>query len=217
MTEPGPRNRNRAVAELLQSIGDLLEVKGEVGFKVAAYRKAAGHIEGLGEPVERIHAEGRLRQIPGVGQALAQKIGEYLETGRLVYYDRLAAEFPARHVEQLDQAGRKLGRQPVVVDQPAGLQVLANLLRQRLTDPGDLAQPPFGVDPLDRLAQPLDAAGRLAVGRYLEADLALDFEQVADGLQQLGDRSVAITRSRFRHAGSRSPSKTGSCPGDGSS
>ena len=103
--EPGPRNRNREIAELLQSIGDLLEVKGEVGFKVAAYRKAAGRIEGLGEPVERVHVEGRLRQIPGVGQALAQKIGEYLDTGRLVYYDRLAAEFPSGLVELLDVPG----------------------------------------------------------------------------------------------------------------
>jgi DNA polymerase (family 10) len=105
VTEPGPRNRNREIAGLLQSIGDLLEVKGEVGFKVAAYRKAAGRIEGLGQPVEQLHAEGRLRQIPGVGQALAQKIGEYLDTGRLVYYDRLAAEFPSGLVELLDVPG----------------------------------------------------------------------------------------------------------------
>ena len=37
--EPGQRNRNREVAQILEAIGDLLEVKGELPFKIAAYRK----------------------------------------------------------------------------------------------------------------------------------------------------------------------------------
>lgn len=102
---PGPRTRNRAVAALLESIGDILEVKGELPFKVAAYRKGAGTIEGLREPIEKLHAEGRLREIPGVGSALAQKIGEYLDSGRLVYYDRLRAEFPPGVVQMLQVPG----------------------------------------------------------------------------------------------------------------
>src|SRR5215208_2332555 len=90
----GPRNRNREVAELLETIGDMLEVKGELPFKIAAYRKAADKIEALREPIETLHAEGRLREIPGVGPALQQKIGEFLDTGQLAYFDKLAAEFP---------------------------------------------------------------------------------------------------------------------------
>src|SRR6266516_5973214 len=99
--EPGPRSRNREVAELMEAIGDMLEVKGELAFKIAAYRKAAGRIEGLREPIENIHREGRLREIPGVGPALAQKIGEFLDTGRLGYYDKLTSEFPLGLVEVL--------------------------------------------------------------------------------------------------------------------
>src|SRR5204862_2767013 len=90
-----PRRRNGDVAHLLEEIGDLLEIKGESGFRLNAYRSAARRIESLKEPIEQVHAEGRLRSIPGVGQALEQKIGEYLTTGSLGYIEKLRAEFPA--------------------------------------------------------------------------------------------------------------------------
>ena len=103
--EAGPRSRNREVAALLEAIGEILEVKGELPFKVAAYRKAADKIEALREPIETVHAEGRLRSIPGIGPALEQKIAEFLDTGRLAYYDKLTAEFPPGLVEILQVPG----------------------------------------------------------------------------------------------------------------
>jgi DNA polymerase (family 10) len=122
----GPRNRNREVAGLLEAIGDLLEVKGELPFKIVAYRKAANTIEALREPIERVRAEGRLREIPGVGQALEQKISEFLDTGRLEYYDRLAAEFPSALVELLRVPG--LGaRKARLVFEALGVSNLAEL------------------------------------------------------------------------------------------
>ena len=124
--EAGPRSRNREVAGLLEAIGDLLEVKGEVPFKIAAYRKAAGTIEGLREPIERVRAEGRLREISGIGQALEQKISEFLDTGRLEYYDRLAGEFPPALVELLRVPG--LGaRRARLVFETLGVGSLAEL------------------------------------------------------------------------------------------
>jgi DNA polymerase (family 10) len=90
----GNRQKNRQVAELLDEIGDLLEVKGEVRFKYNAYHTAARRIESLTEPIEQIHAQKRLRSIPGVGDALEQKIGELLDTGSLAYIERLRAEIP---------------------------------------------------------------------------------------------------------------------------
>ena len=91
MSQP-PRARNSDVAHLLEEIGDLLEIKGEQGFRVNAYRSAARRIEGLREPIEQIHAEKRLRSIQGVGPALEQKIGEFLDTGSLGYIEKLRAE-----------------------------------------------------------------------------------------------------------------------------
>ena len=88
-----------------EAIGDVLEIKGELPFKIAAYRKAASNIEGLREPIEQVRVEGRLRKIPGVGAALEQKISEFLDTGRLGYYDKLVAEFPPGLVALLDVPG----------------------------------------------------------------------------------------------------------------
>jgi DNA polymerase (family 10) len=87
--------RNAEVADTLNALGDLLEIKGENRFRVNAYRDAARHVEGLSESLETLAAEGRLREISGVGEAIAQKIQELVETGHLAYYDRLTAEVPA--------------------------------------------------------------------------------------------------------------------------
>jgi len=94
MSQP-PRARNADVARLLEEIGDLLEIKGDKGFRVNAYRSAARKIEGLKEPIEVVHAEGRLRTIQGIGPALEQKIGEFLTTGRLGYIEGLRSELPS--------------------------------------------------------------------------------------------------------------------------
>ena len=111
------RTRNRDVAQLLEAIAELLDVKGEQGFRVNAYRNAARRVEGLREPIERVHAEGRLRGIPGIGEALEQKIGEFLTTGRLGYYERLRSEFPPGMVELLQVPGLGPRKARVVFDQ----------------------------------------------------------------------------------------------------
>jgi DNA polymerase (family 10) len=85
---------NQEVAEVFQHIADLLELKGENAFKVRAYARAAETIGGLGEPLEVALAEGRLRKIPGVGEAIAAKIEELLTTGSLRFFEKLRAEFP---------------------------------------------------------------------------------------------------------------------------
>ena len=67
---------NREVAEILERIGDLLQIKGEVVYKSLAYRRAAENIRNLDQDINKLHREGKLEDIPGVGEALAQKIGE---------------------------------------------------------------------------------------------------------------------------------------------
>ncbi|MCL6580526.1 MAG: PHP domain-containing protein [Firmicutes bacterium] len=87
---------NAQVARLLELVSDLLALKGgEDAGKANTYRRAARSVESHPEDVTVLHREGRLKEIPGVGEALARKIGEILETGRLRYLDRLAAEVPA--------------------------------------------------------------------------------------------------------------------------
>jgi DNA polymerase (family 10) len=125
MSEPR-RSRNGDVARLLEEIGDLLEIKGEQPFRVNAYRNAARRIEGLREPIEILHAEARLRTIQGVGEALEQKIGEFLTSGSLEYYEKLRGQFPPGLVELLEVPGLGPRKARLLYDQ-LGIGSLAEL------------------------------------------------------------------------------------------
>jgi DNA polymerase (family 10) len=86
--------RNQEVADLLIRMGTLLELKGELVFKIRAYQKAAENISNLGEDIEQVKNENRLSEIPGVGKTLEEKIIEYLNTGKLSAYQKLIEEIP---------------------------------------------------------------------------------------------------------------------------
>ena len=97
--------KNYEVARLLREIGDLLELRDETGFKVAAYKKAARSLESMKEDVECVWSDGRLVSIPGVGKAIAKKIEEYLETGQIETHKRLVEETGPGLVELLQISG----------------------------------------------------------------------------------------------------------------
>jgi len=93
---------NRQVADILYDIADLLEIKGEIIYKSVAYRRAADNIlSSLGRDINDVWQDGELREIPGVGEALAKKLDELLRTGRLGYYERLREEIPPGVVDML--------------------------------------------------------------------------------------------------------------------
>jgi DNA polymerase (family 10) len=85
--------KNMLVANILNEVADMLEMQG-VEFKPRAYRRAARTIESLAEPIEQIYAHYKLEELPGVGEAIAKKIAEIIETGSLKYRDELKAKIP---------------------------------------------------------------------------------------------------------------------------
>lgn len=97
--------KNQDTADLLYHIAELLELKGESTFKIRAYNKAARAVETLDTDIRDIHAAGDLESIPGVGSAIAEKIGEYLKTGNLAYYEELCRDIPDGLSEMLKIPG----------------------------------------------------------------------------------------------------------------
>jgi DNA polymerase (family 10) len=97
--------KNKLVADILYQIADLLDIKGEIFFKTRAYRMAAQTIEVLDEDIDNVVKEGRLESIQGVGEALAKKIKEIVETGNLEYFERLKKEIPEGLLELLELPG----------------------------------------------------------------------------------------------------------------
>ena len=85
--------KNQLVAQILNEVADMLDMQG-VEFKPRAYRRAARTIESLAEPIEKVYTKGKLEDLPGVGEAIAKKIGEIIETGSLKYRDELKAKTP---------------------------------------------------------------------------------------------------------------------------
>ena len=86
--------KNSEVAKVFQDIADLLELKGENPFKIRAYQRVVRSIEHLPVEVEQLVKEDRLKEVPGVGEAITGKITELVTTGHLGYYEKLKAEFP---------------------------------------------------------------------------------------------------------------------------
>ena len=83
---------NARIAAVFHEIASLLELRKDNIFKIRAYRKVAGAVEALSEPVERLLAENRVSEIPGAGEAITRKITELVATGRLEYLEKLKEE-----------------------------------------------------------------------------------------------------------------------------
>lgn len=92
---------NKELSTLFATIADLLEIKGEVIYKILAYRRAAQTLAEHGRAVSDVWKEGKLRDIPGVGQAIAEKIDEVLSTGKLTFFEKLKKEVPVTLAEVL--------------------------------------------------------------------------------------------------------------------
>ncbi|TMC60478.1 MAG: hypothetical protein E6J17_09815, partial [Chloroflexi bacterium] len=106
-TELGDRRAltNGDLARIFHEIGDILEVKGELVFKTVAYHRAADAIGRAPFDVAEAYRKGDAPKIPGVGQAIADKITELVTTGRMPFHERLKAEIPASLVELLQIPG----------------------------------------------------------------------------------------------------------------
>ena len=79
--------KNRELADLFEKMADILEFKGENPFKINAYRKASRIIGDLTQDIEEISEQGGLKNIPGIGEGMAQKVMEYLQTGRISKFE----------------------------------------------------------------------------------------------------------------------------------
>jgi DNA polymerase (family 10) len=88
--------KNSEIAAVFYDIAGMLRLKKDNIFKIRAYEKVARAIEELPVAVEQLVAEGRLKEVPGAGEAITKKITELVTTGKLEYYERLKAEFPER-------------------------------------------------------------------------------------------------------------------------
>ncbi len=114
------------VVAILEETGMLLELKGENPFKSRAYLNAARMIGQLEGDLEAMVRSGEIRKLKGIGDALAQKIGELVMTGRLPYYEELKASIPTGLFDMLKVPG--LGPKKVkAIHEQLGISTLGEL------------------------------------------------------------------------------------------
>ncbi len=126
---------NTQIAEIFLRIGDLMEYRAENGFKVRSYWRAAETILALSRPLTEIAAQSKLAELPGVGEAIAGKIGEILATGTCALYERLRAETPP-NIQDLVRTSALTPRLVRILEVERGVADRESLLR--VASGGDL-------------------------------------------------------------------------------
>ncbi len=168
------------VVEILERIALLLELQGENPFKIRAYRNGARALELLEGDLATLVREDGLRGIAGIGEALREKIGTLVQTGRLPYYEELRAKFPPKLFELFDVPG--LGPKKIkALYEQLGIASVADL--EKACRDGKVAGlEGFGRKTQEKLLQALDALKRGA-GRHLASEAAVAAQAILDDLR----------------------------------
>lgn len=93
------------LADVLDEIAQLLELKGENPFKIRAYRQGGEVVRGYDGDIVALAAANELDGIKGLGEALRDKLHELATTGELEFHKKLRAEFPEGLFELFDVSG----------------------------------------------------------------------------------------------------------------
>lgn len=179
---------NQELARTFDLMAELLEIRGEVVFKVGAYRRASESIAGLARDVNDLRREDKLREIPGVGEGIDEKIKELLDTGRLKVLEDLKREVPPGLVELLQVPG--VGpKRAAMFWKKVGVTDLAGL--ERAAREGKLrGLPGMGEKSVAKLLVEIEglakrATGRASIGQALPlARLLLEQVRALPGVQR---------------------------------
>ena len=101
--------RNKEIAEKFYELAKMAELAGDNPFKIRAYLEAARRIENLPYPVEDLAKENKLTEIKGIGKSIAEKIEQYLNTGKIEKLEELKKKIPVTllEIERIPGVGAK--------------------------------------------------------------------------------------------------------------
>lgn len=99
-----------AVANMLRELGQRMELEGHDPYRARAYARAAENLSLTPEPLDSLIKEGRLTEIPGVGDRIAAVITKIHRTGHHSGLDEMREKVPAGVLEMLRIPGLKPDR-----------------------------------------------------------------------------------------------------------
>jgi len=170
--------RNSEMAQIFHEIALYLEMQ-NIQFKPRAYEKVAYTLEALEEPVSEIYKRGgskALREIPGVGAAIAEKIEEIIQSGKLKYHEELKIETPVdlRSLTAIEGVGPKSVK---VLYEKLGVKDVSGLEQAALA--GKIRNlPHFGEKMEQKILKGIDffksRSGRFLLGTILPSILEIE-------------------------------------------
>jgi DNA polymerase (family X) len=96
---------NTEISRLFQTFAALMEIKGESAFKAIAFSKVSRILKDGTIDLKQAVAEGKLKEIEGIGPSSQRIIEEYVKTGRSSDFDEVAASVPAGLLPMLEIPG----------------------------------------------------------------------------------------------------------------
>lgn len=192
---------NQEIAALLDRIGDILSIQGENRFKIIAYQRASDVIEHSSRGVQDVWQgdAANLRAIPGVGEAIADKLDELFRTGKMSYYEKIRAQIPEGLVDMLAIPG--VGPKTVSKFWKDFDITTLDGLKQALEAP-EKNLPGIGDKTIENLRQGIGTIGlhttrvRLAVAFYFAQELMDELKAAVGGAMK--DISPAGSLRRLR-------------------
>ena len=176
--------RNQDIAKIFYEIAFFLAME-EIPFKPSAYEKAALSLETLADDAEDVYKKvgiKALEEIPGVGESIAEKIAEYLKTGKIKEYENLKKEMPVdiKELSAVEGLGPRMIR-----DLYEGLKI-KNL--QDLEKAAKIGQvrnlPNFGEKTEQNILQGIEFLKRTK-GRFLLGEIIPAVDEILENLKSL--------------------------------
>ena len=185
------------LADILEEIALLLELKGENPFKIRAYRNGAETVRQFSGDIVKLAKDGELKGIKGIGDALQQKLHELASTGKLEYYESLRAEFPETLFELFKIQG--LGPKKIkALYESLGVDSTASL--KQAAESGEVASlSGFGKKTAEKILEAIEFRESNA-DRFRLGDVAAPVRMILESIRSHPDCLRAEAAGSYRRA-----------------
>lgn len=185
------------LADTLEEIALLLELKGENPFKIRAYRGGAETVRQFSGDIVSLAKENELKGIKGIGDALQQKLHELASTGKLIFHENLRAEFPETLFELFKIPG--LGPKKIKALYEA-LEVDSVARLKEVAESGEMAKlSGFGAKTAEKILEAI-AFRESNADRFRLGDVAPVVATILDELKSHPECLRAETAGSYRRA-----------------
>ncbi len=175
---------NKQLSKIFRDVSRYLEME-DTPFKPRAYQRAAFALEGMSKDVKNIYEKGglkALKNIPGVGESIAEKIEEYIKTGKIGYYEDLKKKLPL-DLEEITSVEGMGPRKAKILYKKLGVSNLKSL--EKAAREGDIRDlQGFGKKTEENILQGIEFVKK-SRGRFLLGKIMPAVEEITRNLEKL--------------------------------